>query len=49
MIIALDGYSGTGKSTLSKLIAEKLNFQCLNTGMIYRAITYYFLKNNHGD
>ena len=46
MIIALDGYSGTGKSTLSKLIAEKLNFQCLNTGMIYRAITYYFLKNN---
>ena len=46
MIIALDGYSGTGKSTLSKLIANKLNFNYLNTGMIYRAITYYFIKNN---
>lgn len=46
MIIALDGFSGTGKSTLSKLIAEKLNFKCLNTGMIYRGITYYFIKNN---
>lgn len=46
MIIALDGFSGTGKSTLSKLIAEKLNFNCLNTGMIYRGITYYFMKNN---
>lgn len=46
MIIALDGQSGTGKSTLSKLVAKKLGFKYLNTGMIYRAITYYFLKNN---
>lgn len=46
MIIALDGQSGTGKSTLSKLVAKKLGFKYLNTGMIYRAITYYFVKNN---
>ena len=42
MIIALDGPSGTGKSTLAKLLASSLNFKMLNTGMIYRAITYYF-------
>ena len=46
MIIALDGQSGTGKSTLSKLVAKKLGFKYLNTGMIYRAITYCFVKNN---
>ena len=46
MIITLDGPSGTGKSTLAKLIAQKLNFKFLNTGMIYRSITYYFLKHN---
>lgn len=41
MIIALDGQSGTGKSTLALEIAKILDFKCLNTGMIYRAITYY--------
>jgi len=45
MIITLDGPSGTGKSTLAKLLAKKINFKMLNTGMIYRAITYYYLKN----
>lgn len=46
MIITLDGPSGTGKSTISKLLAQKLKFKLINTGMIYRAITYYFLLNN---
>ncbi len=46
MIITIDGPSGTGKSTLAKLIASKLNIKYLNSGMIYRALTYYFLKNN---
>lgn len=46
MIITLDGPSGTGKSTLSKLLADELGFKLLNTGMIYRAITYYFVANN---
>ena len=45
MIIALDGQSGTGKSTLAKMIANELNFVYLNTGMIYRSIAYYFIKN----
>ena len=46
MIITLDGPSGTGKSTLSKLLADELGFKLLNTGMIYRAIMYYFVANN---
>lgn len=45
MVITLDGFSGTGKSTLAKLLAKRLGFGFLNTGMIYRAFTYYFLKN----
>lgn len=45
MIITLDGPSGTGKSTLAKIVASKLNFKFLNSGMIYRAITYYYLSN----
>ena len=46
MVITLDGPSATGKSTLAKIIAQKLGFKFLNSGMIYRAITYYYLKNN---
>lgn len=45
MIITLDGQSGTGKSTLATLIAQKLGFKCLNTGMIYRALTHYLYCN----
>lgn len=46
MIITLDGMSGTGKSTLAKIVASKLNYNYLNTGMIYRAITYYLYSHN---
>jgi cytidylate kinase len=47
MIITLDGPSGTGKSTLAKILADKLGYKFLNSGMIYRAVTYYFLQNNY--
>ena len=46
MIITLDGPSGTGKSTLTKEIAKALGFSLLNTGMLYRALTYYLFTNN---
>lgn len=46
MVITLDGYSACGKSTLSKILAKELNFNYLNTGMIYRAITAFLLQNN---
>lgn len=39
MIIAIDGPAGSGKSTIAKLIAQKLNFLYLDTGAMYRAIT----------
>lgn len=46
MIIAIDGPAGAGKSTISKIIAEKLNIVYIDTGAMYRAVTYYFLNND---
>ena len=45
MIIAIDGYSATGKSTLAKLLAKKLNFIHLNSGLIFRAISHKLISN----
>ncbi|MGO3018024.1 MAG: (d)CMP kinase [Anaerococcus sp.] len=42
-IIALDGPSSSGKSTLAKKLADKLEIEYLNTGSMYRAVTKYFL------
>ena len=39
MIIAIDGPAGSGKSTVSKLIAKKLNILYIDTGAMYRALT----------
>ena len=39
MVIAIDGPAGSGKSTIARLIAEKLGFYFLNTGSFYRAYT----------
>ncbi|MCL2521646.1 MAG: (d)CMP kinase [Erysipelotrichales bacterium] len=41
--VAIDGPAGSGKSTISKLIAKELKFQYLDTGAMYRAITYQAL------
>lgn len=38
--VAIDGPAGTGKSTVSKLLAEKLGFRMFDTGATYRAVTY---------
>lgn len=46
MLIVIDGPAGSGKSSVSKIIADKLNINHLDTGSMYRMITYYFLKNN---
>lgn len=46
MIIALDGPAGSGKSTIAKLIAKQNNISYLDTGAMYRMVTYYFLSNN---
>ncbi len=43
--IAIDGPAGAGKSTIAKLVAEKLNILYLDTGAMYRAITFYAVQN----
>jgi cytidylate kinase len=43
--IAIDGFSSCGKSTLAKSMAESLQFLFVDSGAMYRAVTYYFLKN----
>ncbi|MCX5839450.1 MAG: (d)CMP kinase, partial [Deltaproteobacteria bacterium] len=39
-IITIDGPAGAGKSTISKLLALRLSFICLDTGALYRAVAY---------
>ena len=46
IIIAIDGHSSTGKSTLAKELAKILNYVYIDTGAMYRAVTYYALQNN---
>ncbi len=43
--IAIDGPAGAGKSTIAKMIAEKLDFIYVDTGAMYRAVAYFFIHN----
>ena len=49
IIIAIDGHSSCGKSTVAKEIALKLNYIFIDTGAMYRAVTLYCLRNNMID
>jgi cytidylate kinase len=46
IIVAIDGYSSCGKSTIAKGLAKKLDYIFIDTGAMYRATTLYFLENN---
>src|SRR5215216_5563151 len=46
IVVAIDGYSSCGKSTLAKALAKKLGFIYVDSGAMYRAVTLYFLRNN---
>lgn len=49
IIIAIDGPAGSGKSTIAKMVAERLNYTYLDTGAMYRAITYLALEKGIVD
>ena len=44
--VAVDGPAGSGKSTITKMVSEKLGFNYVDTGAMYRALTYNFLSND---
>jgi cytidylate kinase len=44
--IAIDGFSSTGKSTLAKQLAKHLGYIYVDTGAMYRAVTYFAMQNN---
>ncbi len=44
--IAIDGHSSTGKSTVAKQLAKALNYTYVDTGAMYRAVTYFAMQNN---
>ncbi len=46
LIVAIDGPSGSGKSTTAKLLADQLSYLYIDTGAMYRAVTFLALKEN---
>ena len=44
--MAIDGPAGAGKSTIAKIVAEKLELNYIDTGAMYRAIAYYMYTNS---
>ena len=46
MIVAIDGPAGSGKSTVSKMIADDIGFIYLDTGAMYRLFAYKLIKEN---
>ncbi|MBO4657624.1 MAG: (d)CMP kinase [Bacteroidales bacterium] len=49
IIIAIDGYSSTGKSTFAKLIAQKTGYLHLDSGAVYRAVTLFGIRGGWID
>lgn len=45
LVVAIDGYSSCGKSTLAKALAKELGFIYIDSGSMYRAVTLYFIRN----
>jgi CMP/dCMP kinase len=45
-VIAIDGFSSTGKSTIAKQLAKHLGFVFIDSGAMYRAVTYYAIQKN---
>lgn len=46
IIIAIDGYSSCGKSTLAKALAKRMGYAYIDTGAMYRAVTWYVMQHD---
>ena len=50
IIIAIDGYSSTGKSSFAKIVAHEFSFLYLDSGALYRGVTLFAIENGYiGD
>ncbi|QCX38010.1 (d)CMP kinase [Aureibaculum algae] len=47
IIIAIDGFSSTGKSTIAKQLAKQLGYAYVDTGAMYRAVTFFAMQHNY--
>ncbi|MEJ6801771.1 MAG: (d)CMP kinase, partial [Crocinitomicaceae bacterium] len=47
IVIAIDGYSSCGKSTLARELAKELHYVFIDSGAMYRGITLFAIQNNH--
>ena len=45
IIIAIDGFSSCGKSTLAQALAKRLHYLHIDSGAMYRAVTLYFIRH----
>ena len=45
IIVAIDGYSGVGKSSTARAVAEQLDYTYIDTGAMYRAVTLHFIRH----
>jgi len=46
IVIAIDGHSSTGKSTVAKQLAKALEYKYVDTGAMYRAVTLYSIRHD---
>lgn len=49
IVIAIDGYSSCGKSTMAKSLAKSIGYIYIDSGAMYRAVTLYAINNNMFD
>lgn len=45
IIIAIDGYSSSGKSSMAKVLARRIGYRYIDSGAMYRAVTLYAMRN----
>ena len=45
IVIAIDGYSSSGKSTMAKSLAKAIGYRYVDTGAMYRAVTLYAMRH----